>query len=330
MIFTPYGPIWSDNFEFCSIVHPIKVHDAIIVRNPIDADAKSPRLSFSRKSLTEHIEYINNNNIQKARVFAEDISFLSSCKSLHYIDMIPADSAMDRFDFDPIYKLPDICHLTCKTTYGMQDEKQSQIDFERLNSLVSLQASEMSTISNMNVLSNLKTLKFYNSTCKCDDLTQVFSSSELDLLSLRGIRIKSLKGIGASEKLVQVDLSHNRSLSDISDLYSVRNTLKFLFIESCPKITDFSVLEELKNLEYLELCGSNTLPNLNFIEKLPKLKCFIFSMKIDNCDLSPCLKLQYSRSEKNRKEYNLHDKELPKGFCGYQPEEYGIETWRKL
>ena len=323
-------PVWSNGFEFCSIVHPIKVRDAIIVRNPSDADAKSPRLAFSRKSLKEHIEFINSNNIEKARIFAEDIAFIDSCKSLRYVDLIPADSAADKFAFSPIYTLPNLCHLGCKTKYGVKEEKHSQIDFERLGSLVSLYAREIDSLSNMNVLPNLRTLKLNNSSCKCDDLTAVFSSKYLDLLSLGSIRIKSLKGIGASKKLVQVNLSYNRSLADISDLYYVRDTLKLLSIECCPKIVDFSVLEELNNLEYLELCGSNTLPSLHFVDKLPKLKSLTFSMKVANGDLSPCLRLQYAGSEKNRKEYNLHDKELPKGFCGYQPEDYGIETWRKL
>ena len=42
------------------------------------------------------------------------------------------------------------------------------------------------------------------------------------------------------------------------------------------------------------------------------LKTFTFSMRIKDGDLTPCLNVPYVWSAKNRKEYNLKDKDLPK------------------
>ena len=50
---------------------------------------------------------------------------------------------------------------------------------------------------------------------------------------------------------------------DISALASVASTLKYLDIQTCGKIKDFSVIESLENLEVLYLYGSNSVPDLN-------------------------------------------------------------------
>ncbi len=123
-------------------------------------------------------------------------------------------------------------------------------------------------------------------------------------------------------------LHYNRSLKDISALSKVKKTLKALRIENCSKIEDFSVLAELENLELLELSGSNTLPSLSFIKSMKNLKTFVFNMNVEDGDLTPCLNLSYVYSEKNRKNYNLKDKDLPKN--AYVRGNEDIEEWRRL
>ena len=85
----------------------------------------------------------------------------------------------------------------------------------------------------------------------------------------------------------------------------MKKSLKALRIENCPKITDFSVLSELENLELLELTGRNVLTNLEFLKSMKNLNTFTFNMLVENGDLSPCLNLEYVYSEKDRKHYNL-------------------------
>ena len=83
----------------------------------------------------------------------------------------------------------------------------------------------------------------------------------------------------------------------------------------------------MDNLELLELSGSNVLPNLDFVKTMVKLKTFVFNMNVLNGDLSPCLNLSYVFSEKNRKHYNLKEKDLPKGI--YVRGNEDIEQWRR-
>ena len=137
-----------------------------------------------------------------------------------------------------------------------------------------------------------------------------------------------MEGIQKSKKIQCLYLHYNRSLNDISALKNVKKTLRALRIENCPKINDFSVLEELENLELLELSGNNELPSLSFLKTMKNLKTFIFSMNVKDGDLYPCLNLSYAYSEKNRKHYNLKDMDLPKGQ--YVRGNEAIEEWRRL
>ena len=67
----------------------------------------------------------------------------------------------------------------------------------------------------------------------------------------------------------------------------IKDTCKVLYIENCAKITDFTILEEMENLEYLWLTGSNSLPDLRFLKKMKKLKTFILDMNVLDGDLTP-------------------------------------------
>ena len=82
-------------------------------------------------------------------------------------------------------------------------------------------------------------------------------------------------------------------MCDISALKGVKDSLRALRIENCAKIKDFSVLEELENLELLELTGSNVLPSLDFMKGMKSLKTLILKMNVLDGDLSRCLDLSY-------------------------------------
>ena len=151
---------------------------------------------------------------------------------------------------------------------------------------------------------------------------------ELETFKLTFSKLQDFTGIEKAESLQCLYLHHNRLLKDISSLKSLKRSLKALRIENCPKIEDFSVLAELENLELLEICGNNTLPSLSFIKSMKNLKTFVFNVNVEDGDLSHCLDLSYVYSEKNRKHYNLKDKDLPKGT--YVRGNENIEEWRRL
>lgn len=120
---------------------------------------------------------------------------------------------------------------------------------------------------------------------------------------------------------------YNRCLEDIHALEKVKSSLRILRIENCPRIKDFSVLGTLENLERLNLFGSNELPDLSFLKTMKNLKTFGFNINVRDGDLSPCTKLSYVYSERNRKHYNLKDAELPKKQ--YVGGNENIEVWRR-
>ena len=317
--------ILRDGFVFTAVTPPGNVYDAIVIKYPQNTPCSSQHIRSSTRSLKEHIDFIQSNNIEKALIIAENIDFVTMCPSLQHLKIVPADSAGDKFDYSPLYKMPQIKSLSCSTVYGFKEEFSTCIDFAQINGLECVSASNGGQ-QNYNAVMTLKSLGL--SDYKHQDLSDAFASSILDTLTVIQSKIKSLEGIQRSQKMQCLYLYYNRSLSDISPLQHVKQTLRALRIENCPKIEDFSVLGQLENLELLELSGSNELPDLSFLKTMKNLKTFIFSVNVKDGDLSPCVDLSYVFSEKNRKHYNLKNIDLPKGQ--YVRGNETIEVWRRF
>lgn len=225
-------------------------------------------------------------------------------------------------DYKPLYMMPEVLSLGI----GREDFEPLSIpvDYSKIKGLVDVGVSAKEDL-NYEKIETLRSLGV--SDWKKKDLKTLFVSKQLDTLSMIQCSMRSLDGIEQSDSMQCVYLSYNRSLRDISALKKVKKGLKALRIENCPKIEDFSVLSELENLELLELTGKNTLQTLSFIRKLKNLKTFTFTMNVLDGDLTPCLDLNYVYSAKNRKHYNLKDKDLPKG--NYVRGNEDIELWRR-
>lgn len=317
--------ILREGFVFTAVTFPGVVYDAIVIKYPRDVPCFSPRMAGSAHSLEEHIDFINKYKIEKALIIANRIDFITKCPTLKHIRIIPADSAGNEFDYSPLYEMPEIKSLHCSTVYGFKEEFSTSIDYSKVAGIEDFSVSGLGH-KNYNIIKTLKSLGVsgYNK----DDLTDMFSSSILDTLTLIQCKVKSLEGLQRSKKMQCLYLYYNRSLQDITSLRKVKKTLRALRIENCPKIDDFSVLGELENLELLELSGNNSLPDLSFLKTMKNLKTFIFSMNVLDGNLIPCLTLSYARSLKNRKHYNLKDADLPKGQ--YVRGNETIEMWRRL
>ncbi len=282
--------LYTDEFFFTSSTNP-KEKDTIVICNPSDAICLSPVVMHSRKSLQDHIAYIQKNQIKKAIVVAEDINFLTQCLGLEYLWIIPAVSAKD-FDYSPIYKMPNIKQLICETIYGAQDEKMAYLDYSKLSGVKYLSVDGGKRAEGLCFLKGLKSLclsKYPYS----EDLETSFDGSELENLVIIQSSIRSLDGIDSAKKLKRLELSYNRRLTDISALLEIKDSLIWLDIEYCGKIKDFSVLSELHNIQLLRLQGSNVLPNLDFIKNMPNLKFLVLKMNVSDGDLSRCENIPY-------------------------------------
>lgn len=316
--------IIRDGFVFSQVTFPANIYDAIVIKNPPHTPCSSPKIIDSAKSLQEHIDFINKYKIEKALIIAENIDFITKCPSLKYFRIIPSDNAKNDFDYSPLYHMPAVKSLSCATVYGAHYELTTSIDYSKINDLESVSISGSGHF-NYNTIRNLKTLGI--SGYKESNLTNMFSGDNLDSLMIIQSNIKSLEGLQTAPKIKCLYLYYNSHLNDISALRAIKESITALRIENCNQIKDFSVLSELKNLEMLELSGNNTLANLDFIKSMKNLKTFIFSMNVLNGDLSPSQSLPFVRSLKDRKHYNLKDKNLPKGEFVHGNE--SIELWRR-
>lgn len=317
--------IIRDGYVFVALTHPYNVFDAVLIRQPKNAICFSPRLPHSKRDLDEHIALINELKIEKAVIIANNIDFIEACPSLRHLKIIPSEDSGNGFDYSPLYNMPEIKSLWGATIYGKNEEFFTSLDYSKIKGIEAFGIYNSGYLNYQNIIT-LKSLALSN--FKGKDLQNTFSSLELDTLSLIQCKVKSLEGIQKSQNMQCLYLYYNRSLQDISALLKVKNSLRALRIENCPKIEDFSVLGELENLELLELSGGNELPSLSFIKNMKNLKTFIFSMNVKDGDLSPCLDLSYVYCQKNRKHYNIKDIKLPKGQ--YVRGNENIEEWRRL
>ena len=303
--------LFREGFAFTSLANignPATVFDAIIIRNPEDAQCFSPRLGVSSRTLQNHIDFVNEHQLEKAVVIAESLDFLSNCPSLQYLEVIPADTAI-KFDYSPLNDMPNLLGLKCATEYGVHFSQKTTLDYSNLFALMDLDIAGPGHLG-ISQLSSIRRLNAFGQRPRT--LEEMVSCNSLSDLRVTSCAVRSLSGLASAEKLTSLFLWHNRSLSDVSEILSCAETLKSLSIRSCPRITDFSFLGKLYNLEHLELIGNNELPDLRFLSGIKNLRCFVFNMNVLDGDLSYCLPIPYVSSLRNRKHYNYLDSELPK------------------
>ena len=302
-----------EGFIFTSIMEPANILDAIVIRNPETSMSITPQKSSSKKTLKEHIDLINLYQLEKACVTAENLEFLLKCPSLKYLQIIPAKTASENFDYSPLYNMPEIKYLMAVTEYrDPLNPTITSIDYSKIDGLKEVRI-EGKGHQNYNQIDTVEYL--YISNVKLLDFVGMERCKNLKKLDLLQTKIKSLKGIEHFQCLQGLSLEYERYLNDVSEIVNVSKTLKALSISNCPKIMDFSFLEQMGNLECLELNGKNVLPNLNFLKEMPQLRSFVFSMEVADGDLRPCLDIPYVYSKKNRKGYNLKDRDLPKNMA---------------
>lgn len=286
------------------------------------------KVSEKQHTAESYIEHINKHKLEQAEIVMPNLNILDYCPTLKYLKICPSNNADKDYDFLQLYKMPEIRKLNCKNVYGSRYQFLGEIDYAQIVGLEDLSLSVNKGTINYNKIADLKSLSIGGFKGEKGDLTDLFCSRILDTLELRECKEYSLDGLEISERLQCLYISYNKFLKDISSLGRVKDTLTALRIQNCPRIEDFSVLNELENLELLEIWGSNSLNDLKFLKNMKNLKTFIFNVNILDGDLSPCLDLLYVYCDKSKKHYNLKDKDLPKGK--YIRGNENIEIWRRL
>ncbi len=301
-----------DGFIFTSSINGCAdVFDAIVIRHPAQVDCSSPKVGFSSHNLEEHFKIICDYKIKSALVIAQDIKFLPKFQELESLEIIPAKTANDGFDYSPLYEMLNIKKLDCSTSYGTTEKLSTTIDYSNFKNLIELRVEDKGHL-NYQCLKNLKVL----SMCRQSDLNfSEFHLPNLKSLTLLQCSTKTLDGLEHFSRLQELNLWYMRKLFDISALSSLSHTLRSLSIENASKINSFDCLNDLINLEYLRLSGNNELDSVSFLQDMEKLILFYNTMPIIDGDISACLNVPYA-SVKCKKNYNLKDKDLPKNRPG--------------
>lgn len=182
---------------------------------------------------------------------------------------------------------------------------------------------------NVTNLPYAKTLQTLGIDTMNTDLTYLSQLKNLDSLAVGGKRLRSLTGI-EDMNLQCVSVDSSKKLVDINSLEASKETLRFLRIEYCPNIKDFSVLRKLKKLESLAICGyKGTLDDLGFIDELPELKSFVTDYNVLDGNIKPLLRLPYASILQDRRHYNLKDDDLKREY----KTKLGVENipiWRRI
>lgn len=301
--------IWTDDFFFLQS----NAGEILVICNPQDSIGMSPGFVHSRKTLEEHIHFVQKNEIKRVMVVAENIDFLRQCPSIEELRVYPSLAAHN-FDFSPLYDMPNLKSIICNTMYGPKENLVSHVDYSKFRSpLKEIIANDSKGHDNIHLVKNLTKITFGTKLPASKTLVGAFQGEELEELDICQSLITSLEGLGQAKKLRKLSLSYNRRLENISDLSAVKKTLTRLEIENCGRIKDFSVISQLHNLKSLKLLGSNVLPDLSFIKDLSNLRSFGLSMNVEDGDLSMCFNIPYVVI-RDRRHYSHKDEDLPKNY----------------
>lgn len=302
-------PVGRSGFKFLS-GNRLYIYDNLLVFSPDHVQSRFGYFGVSERSLEEHIALINTMQLEIATIVAENLSFLPRCQSLKHISVQYARGMEEELDFSPLYDLPYLETLNIAEPVSVQNKQIAiHIDFSKLQNLRNVSVCT-NDLLNYSQLPKLETISLSNNK-RHKDLSGISDSPFLKQIELLLCNTRSLDGIG-KYPIQSLSLSHLRSMEDISELNHCSDTLRALSIEACGKISDFSCLYDLRNLEHLNLIGSNHLDSLDFLRNMPNLKTFVFSMDVHDGDLTPCLQIPYAACIKMKRHYNLKEKDLPK------------------
>lgn len=287
-----------------------------MVMHKIPGERFGSIISCSKKTLEEHIHFINKNNVENLMTSMKDISFLPQCHSLKCV-VISLARGCEKIDISPLYEMENLeavnyNGMTQTGTGAAVVAVEATLDYSRIRGIKEISTYvESGNVTGFQLARNLEGLTLGGYEGK--SLKEYFCSEKLKYITICDGKIKNLDGIQTSKVLSYIDIFDMPLLEDISALEYVADSVTALRISGCRRITDFSVLGKLKNLRHLELGGKKTrLPNLEFLNKLKNLQTFHFDMNVLDGNLTPCLQIPFVWCNKERPHYNMKNKALPK------------------
>lgn len=277
----------KDGFKFTSI-HAydgaLLNHEAILINN---------------NDIKRHIEYINQKKLEKVVIylFGSGIDDLNFLKEIPHIKYLKIYSDGNR-DFTPLYFLTELISLSLSNT--------SEISLEPFKKLELFSSNRIHLVKDIDKAISLKSLSMVDVTheMKIEDLSILSNLTNLETVSIGGLKIKTLKGIENLKQLRVLYLAGLPYIDSLTPLTEHRNTLTSLVILKCRKISDFTPIESLSRLQFLKFEYMSKIDHIHFINNLNNLKTFICdTCNIIDGNLSSLLNLEYVGIYPNRKHY---------------------------
>lgn len=246
--------------------------------------------------LGKYIEYIRKNKIKAIYIsnlyfFDCNICFLKEFEFIEKIN-ITSTSVTDFSGLNSLHKLKVL----------LLDDPKGKVNLEH-NILLEELSVDMKNknILGFNKLKKLKILSMCNYNPKSKDLSDISTLDSIEELDIVKSTINSFKGCGELTNLKKLSFSYLNKLEYIDDLVANKQTLKVLEFDSCKKIKNYDYVVCLSNLEKLSYNECGEMESIEFINKMPNLKSFIFiKTNVINGDLSPCKRLEYVAFDNKR------------------------------
>ena len=266
--------------------------------------SKCPHITiYDDEDISEIVKELINTSELAASI--GDFKFLPTFPNLRMLTILCGEFYQE--GLKNLYRHKQIEALNFDINYvSFKNDTEGILDLNEFPSIRSVFTWEYNVVN----LSYAKSLQTLGIDTVNIDLQYLSNLCNLDSLAVGGKRLQSLAGI-ENMKLQCMCVESSKKLADISSLEAVKDTLKFLKIEYCPNIKDFSVLSKLKKLESLSICGyKGVLNNLDFIDEMPNLNFFVTDYNVLDGNIKPLLRLPYASVLQNRRHYNLKDDDL--------------------
>lgn len=216
----------------------------------------------------------------------QDIDNLIKEDGINTIRLTSHNYTLDNIDFLKDYNLSFIESIDILSDsitnidgiYSLKNLKQinsekSKIDYTRFEYLKSVgielvDSYSIETLSKMTTLERLSLLNKYNQT----DLSKISGNKKMKHLTVRGSKLKSLKGLENFLELESLNLFHNRSLTSLEGITENHFKLKKIYIYTAPKLFNVNeYLIKLPKLKFLQL-EAKKIDSFKFLDSLNELE----------------------------------------------------------
>jgi hypothetical protein len=272
------GEYETNNTRF---VKPLKYHkDSLLKRNIV---------FITSDNLNQNIEaLLVENNINTIRLTSYDykldnLNFLKE----HNFDFIESIDILS----DSVTNIDGIYHLKNLKYISSQNHK---IDYTRFTTLkiIGIETADKYSIEKLSMLSSLESISIMNKFNETD-LRILSKNKNLKQLTIRGSKLKSLKGLENFEQLEILSLFHNRSIKSLEGLNEKHKRLREIHIYSAPKLFDINKhLMNVPQLKFIQLT-SKKVDSFAFLDLMKNLEvCGIHNLicNVENGDKTPLIR----------------------------------------